>query len=171
MLCGFFACSNPKKAIQPGSYFDIPSFFEKQIELLNTKKPRLVKRVQTNGKSAEVVKDSANWSKELALFRSFNLNKAAFIGKFSVDSFVQEDRLTLMYKANDEKISIKSVRIQFTKNEVNWIEANKSDQNALFINSLVLRFTVDSGFAISGVECLNGLAKSSYTVSARILND
>ena len=172
ICCGLAAaCSNPKKAVQPVAYFDIPFFFEKQIESLASKKSGVSKQVEINGKSARVVKDSVNWNKELALFRLFNLNKASFIGKFKVDSVIHGDRLTLSYESNNNNIGIKSVRIQLTKNAVNWITATKSDQNTLFTNSLSLRFTVDSGYSISGVERLNGLAKSNYTVSALILND
>jgi hypothetical protein len=169
-VCGLPACSAPtKKSVQPIHYFDVPGFFERQVQWLEKEKPGLEKRVETNGKSANVREDSINWDKELAVFLSINLNKAAFIGKISVDSVVQGNRLTVSYTTNDKKMDLKSVRVQFTNDSVNWIEARKSEQNALFTNSLFVRFRCDSGYTISGVERITGVAKSSYNVSARIV--
>jgi len=168
VLCST-ACSNSKKTVLPVRYFDIPGFFETQIHQLEKSNPRLQKKVETNENSATVLKGTANWTKELAVFQALNINKPAFLGKFKVDSFLLGDQLTLAYTALDKKMPVKSARVHFNKSSVDWVEAEKYTKDALFNSHLYVRFTVDSGYLISGNESINGLSKSNYRVSAKFI--
>lgn len=166
----FYSCSTDSREIDVVQYFDVPNFFQKEIELLESRKARVIKVLSTGGESSTIT-SSPNWKKELDIFHSINLNKSAYIGKYLIDTSLMNEGFLVSYNAIEEGLPIRKLSYYTSNEQVKEIEVNKVDKSLVLSSELNLRYVPDSGYSVSGVQQIGNLQKSEYKVSAIFVNN
>jgi hypothetical protein len=120
--------SNPSPASdQKGNrYYDLKSYFEKEIARLNESNPSVVKTVSLNEEQEQKETDISDFSKELLIFSEAHINKVSWWGKYAGDTtYYDNGRIRkIVYTAKEEELKTKSVRISFSE---------KGELDSLFI--------------------------------------
>lgn len=89
------ACnSSDEQAGHASAYFNMKSFVENQIVLLNNLNPPVRKTIFSDGKSEIRSQNNINWKKELELFVQADINKPAYINSYSI---FRPDSLSFVY--------------------------------------------------------------------------
>ena len=149
----FFAigCSSAEstKQVSSGSFFDLKSFFNKELtrlEKINT----VNKVIELNGQREERNISDLDFSKELILFSSSDINRIAWKDKYKVDSIKNDNGQlsALDYTALTDKMRTQSLYISFLNNEV----------DSIFINNKII------GLATQSQQNLHYVPKQGYSI-------
>lgn len=115
------------------AYFDVKGFVEKQIEILETSKPLVVKTLKMGEEENQVSIKDVDWKKELELFVQADINKPAYKQSYSIKR--AEDSLSVEYvlKAGEE-LPVRYLKIEFNEsNDVPVkISATLKSENKLY---------------------------------------
>lgn len=110
----FTSCSkeHEEKKSEPGKFFDLVGYFSKEADALNVTKPEITKTIIKDGATeTKTLSDSIDWKKELKIFAENSINKPAWKDNFSADTIKEAEKNTIIYKSDDEKISVKEIKI------------------------------------------------------------
>lgn len=167
----FASCSKEaqEKKSEPGKFFDLVGYFQKEAEALNGTKPEITKTIIKDGATeTKTLSDSIDWKKELKIFSENSINKPAWKDSFSADTLKEGSRNTITYKTADEKISVKEIVI--TTDSL-WqptdISIKRDAKNFLYTSQQTLhyapkklyrldsemhvRWTFDTKFSVEGI--------------------
>ena len=159
------SCSPTSKEVVVIKYFDVPSFFEKEVGMLTSKNVEVSKVLSTDGETSSLT-IIPDWNKELAVFSSINLNKSSYIGKYKVDTIQHNDGILVNYNAIEKGLPVKNLSYALSDEQVSWIEVNKVDKSMILSSELHLRYVPDSGYTVSGSQQIGSLKPNEYSVSA-----
>ncbi|MFD2554698.1 hypothetical protein [Sphingobacterium tabacisoli] len=159
-----FSCessSAEKKGNLTTSEFDVPSFFQKEIVLLNTTKPKIKKTVLKDSifETKELV--IADWNKELTSFLAVDLNKAAYRGTFQKDSTGN----TVVYTFTDSTVDLSSLKIVYVDNIPTEFSIKKSTQNLLYNTSENLEYIKGKSYTIDKLQSVYMLGAQHYRIT------
>lgn len=110
----FSSCSkeHEEKKSEPGKFFDLVAYFSKEADGLNAAKPEITKTIIKDGATeTKTLSDSIDWKKELKIFAENSINKPSWKNNFSADTIKEAQKNTITYKTDDEKISVKEIKI------------------------------------------------------------
>jgi len=163
----FFACTatNPiKQAHTEEKQFDIPAFFQQEIQHLSETKKEISKTVAKDS-SAETKKILIqDWEKELSAFSSIDLNKTAYIGHINKDSSDHLVKLTL----DDPTADISAVHIRYDEhNNPSGILIFKKINNLLYQTTESLSYQKDKGYKIEKQQDVWLLGSNHYTIEGK----
>ncbi len=114
---GCSTSSNETKAISGSTpYFNLGAYFTSEIARLTKQKITLDKKAALNGKSETQTLQSVDWEKELAIFTLSDINKPAWRDKYTADSSMQGQQLTITYTATDTDLRTQSINLVFEPN-------------------------------------------------------
>jgi len=100
-------------ALSEAKFFDLKGFMEQEIANLQKNKAIL----HSTTRLGEEVSDSTtlivDWEKQLGIFKSFDINKNAFLSQYSADSIWNKDKSVyhLVYESNNPKLTVSSLQI------------------------------------------------------------
>lgn len=114
-----------------------------------------------------LIKDTVNWSDELAPFTEIDLGGDAFNQAFLVDTLVNGSSAKITYLNKDEKMELKSVVILLEDYKIVRISYELYTKNSLYANRKLLEYMPDNGYRISGFQKVNFLSGSDYSVHAK----
>lgn len=97
-------------------YFNLGAYFTSEITRLTEHKTTLDKKAALNGKSETQTLQSVDWEKELAIFTLSDINKPAWRDKYTADSSMQGQQLTITYNATDTDLRTQSINLVFEPN-------------------------------------------------------
>lgn len=127
-----------------------------------------------NGNKENLAEQIKNWEEELQLFKTLDINKSAYSGKFIVDSNYQKSTedghkefLYIQYTSKDSIIPIKSYLVVLREGKVIRIKATKKESSPVFKSRLEFAFVPDSGYSISGSQVLKAARPSAFYVGAK----
>lgn len=167
ILLMLFTISCAENKRMKNDYFDSRRFFESEIQRLQASKEGLRKSLVFGDKEQFIeVRDTVNWPLELRSFAEIDLAADAFTGLFSVDTVKHGEDMQVHYLSKDSKEEIKEITIVYKRSEIEKVTFILSGENSLYNNRKVLRYNRDSGYAISGEQQVNYLAKTTYLVGA-----
>ena len=135
-------------AKQDLAFFDLKNFFNEEIK--NLSKIRQVKKsVAINGVVEELIRDSLNFEEELSVFLSSDINRIAWIDKYSVDSINTNGELqSITYSALDEKLKTQSLIINYKNNKVDQISIKNIRSSLVSSSNQELEYSVGKGYSI-----------------------
>jgi len=169
LLSGFYSCRNPTEVSTVGiQYFDLKVFFEQETESLKQTNPKIHKTVLLNGKreTAEMYID--DWKKELMTFAEADINKAAFIGKYDVDTIFSAFYLPvkITYKALDENLKTRFLEIVYDEATQNpqKISVSLFAKNTLYYSEQHLEYERGVQYSVSGKQEIRFLSPDDLRV-------
>jgi len=151
-----FACNPPTPELSAAkNFFDLPAFFESELELLQKKKTAL-KKISYNSKVEEkqFPSDSLNFKAELKAFIDSDINRSSWLDKYSVDSILNTngELVELNYKTDDKKLKTKSVNIKFSNQDVDQIEIQNQSGSFFSSSEQRLVYQTKKGYTIDNLQ-------------------
>lgn len=152
VLAACSAPANKKQEVKP-AFFELGTYMEGQIAALQSAQPKAFKVITFNGKSEEKQLDKLDYERELALFVQADINKPAWIGKYSIDStFKQAELESLQYKAIDEALPTRHIRIDFAQNQVSRVVVREKLKSVLADTDRELIYLPKEGYQINSTQ-------------------
>ena len=138
--------------VQSQPFFDLKSFFSQEQEQLNSIK-KVIKKATIDGVVEEKTMDSFDMKKELALFVDSDINKAAWLDKYNVDSIYNGKILTqLTYIAKEDDLKTKHLAIHFTKGLVDSIYIIRKTTSLVAKLEQHLKYVPHKGYSIESQQ-------------------
>ena len=180
MIAG--ACTNMenKKQKTIDVYYDINGLIDRQVKLLSSVSPSLLKTANLDGnQETDTLKLSQEeWENELSIFRSMDINKPMLVDSYTeqVKKYDAEIVTTWISKSPSNTEVDTLIIYQSVKTSPNRIEAYLSSKNTLFKSSkrLELIFLAEKGgplleqYSVSGWQKMLSKDSTYFSVNARI---
>ncbi len=149
-------------------YFDLTGFMTGEIARLNKQKAPIRKLVFLNGMTEEKQMDTTQWEAELSSFINADINKKSFLGKYAIDTFVNDAQKSIHYVALDNNLRTRWMEIHFNEDQSPaLIKALQFSANTLYTTRQQLTYQPDSGFQISGSQNIRFLEPDSFFISVK----
>ena len=161
----FGSCNSaaPKKQSSVLSYFNVKGYFAKEAERLKLLNPEIDKTVMVNQEQEQKKLKIADWQKELSIFSDADINKSAWQGLFKISK--GKDAET--YLSNDEKVPVKSLRINYKNGKIYGIEILISNANSLYTSNDTLSYFPDSLYQVKKTQHITLLKQKSYLITGK----
>ena len=153
-----FSCQTTESKKESKTEFDIPDFFNSEIQRLKKLDP-IVKKSVTNNKSTETHElKIVNWDNEFAQFLNYVIHK---IGLSNFTKQVKGDTVIYISNNNKEKIIIEFI---FKNNKFSEIDITKKSKNLLISNQEHLHYIINKHYYINKSQNVLGLGENNYTI-------
>lgn len=152
------------------SFFDLKGYFETQkgqlFEIKKFKKTTII-----DGKLIEKELDSIGFDQELIVFEESDINKIAWIDKYTVDSVYDKNGLLnkLIYKATEDKLRTQQMLISFNHNTVDTISIFNNSSGAVAKMEQRLLYIPSYGYSIESKQKTAISAQHVVTVAVQFL--
>ena len=139
-------------------YFDLEEYMDGQVILLWKTKATTTKEVFLNGKTEQrniAALDSAQWRTELSSFIDADINKPAYIKRYSVDTINTNDSIRCIdYKALDDKLRTRELKVYFRKNDTIPVrlEAELKSNKIFYHSQEYVSYTRGISYVITGKQ-------------------
>lgn len=159
----FIGCSSSqenKEQTHQSSYFDIPTYFQKQISELSSTNPLILKTVSTNQEVETKETHISDWNNELSSFVAIDLNKPAYqdaVTKDSVNNIVT-------YSLSGKNIDPTTVKINYENERIHSLEIEKTTSNFLYKTIEKLQFQAGKSYNIEKTQKVVLLGTNEYTI-------
>ncbi len=145
-----------KVTMQQNTFFDLETYFEKEINRLVANQKTVTKRIQLNDKEETKKITDLDFAKELAIFSKSNINKIAWIEEYQVDSILESNQLQeLRYSTTNEKLKTQKLSIIYSGEKVSEIKIYNTTNTALADSEQQLHYQVDKGYSIRNLQRVN----------------
>ncbi len=167
------ACQNDLKnnllADKNKNYFDLPAFFNQEIERLSEKRTLYAfhKEVNYNAKKDKSKVIISDWKRELSLFSRVDLNRKEFLGKYSQQDFQDKSTGKLIqtrYTANDSSLTTKAVDVFYRNEQPQSIAIINNLHNGLFSQQQYLFYQKNELMEIFQLQKTHFWAENSYKI-------
>ena len=151
-----FACADDiAEPEQEGEkyFFDLASYFTNEAARLDALQPRVRKEVYVNGTPEKKTLDSLDYTEELNVFTKSDINRKAWIDKYTADSTAGNGLLEeIVYEAIDEKLKTRRIVISFQDKAVSSVQIE--NQGGSFITKSVQKLLYDplQGYSIESTQ-------------------
>lgn len=170
-ICFFSSCESAKG---DKKFFDIPGYFESEIDSIKSNFTKVEKTYvyngDTNRKELKVV--DIDWEKELAFFLECDINKPAYYPNMKEQSSTPHafnDSITKTeYETESKKLNIQFVEVVSKNEKVLSILIRMSKSNLISNTSLEAFYEKDKKYSIQGVQQINNLGdKNTFFVEGK----
>jgi len=166
ITAAFYSCSNNQEQKQVNDpnqeiYFDIPSYFQKEIDSLASANPDINKTVKKDD-SEEIKKlKIKDWKIELSSFQAIDLNKSAYAGFVKVDTVDS----VLQYSFTNPKLDLSCVRIKLDQSgKAEMISIQKEVRNTLYKTSEFLVYEKNKFYLVEKNQQVKVMGDNYYKV-------
>lgn len=141
-------------------YFDIPLFFNQEINSLTKLNPLVEKKVSINQDVENKELHISNWSDELLNFSTIYLNKPAYQGSIVKDSINN----IVTYTFTTDKYDINKVVVQYENTNPVQINITKRTKNFLYNTEEELVYKKNSSYSIEKKQDVLLLGENKYSI-------
>lgn len=161
MLFMLSGCENSGQPIaSQQQYFDVKGYFNQEAKRLSAKNPIVDKTVNVNHQTEQRKTRIEDWAGELANFTDADINKTAWAGLFTVRKTDSAE----IYQSNDEKVLVKTLRVQKKSGKVTGISIILNTNNYLYSSADTLNYLPDSLYEIKKKQHITLLNEKIYQV-------
>lgn len=162
------ACSENTSAFEK-QYIDLRSVIEQAISTNQNQQPTFVKEVLIDGESETITTKQIDWSKELEVFLSADLNKRDYLNKYKIDSTKNQVKYSLLPEMES---AVKDVTIFFDSTaSISRINALLKTNNFLYDSERELSILFETNklvsYEVSGWQQLFIGGKKQYSIRAK----
>jgi len=165
LILSLSSCVSDRDVVSTEQYFDLPLYIENEIVELKKNNVQLFKKVFTDGDYDSVLITKPDWKKELQIFNNININKPAFIGKYSVTQGNAKEFQETSYQSLDKTLPIKSLTLLIRNDSIKNISIFKDDHSMFLDNRIWLEYSSKKSYHIKGYRNLLGVT-TNYEVWA-----
>ena len=117
----FASCNSQQQSNISNNYFDLKTFFDREIAQLNRTKATVLKVASVNGDREENRFIDVDWKREFDSFYSADIHGSSFNEKYVVDTsrIINDSAYSFIirYVAKDETVKTRVLEIHFDKNQ------------------------------------------------------
>jgi hypothetical protein len=134
-------------------YFDLAEFYKAEAARLQAVKPVVKKAVMLNGKTEEQQLTINDWNNEFLTFSDADINKSAYVGKYTTDTlFVNNKIRKISYRANEKKLKTRLLEVEFdtiaqTPEHIHLMIETK---NTLYHSFQTLHYWKNKSYSVEG---------------------
>ena len=143
-------------------YFDLTSYFEKEAARLQQQNFYLTKTITKNNEQESKTMDTVNWMAELKPFMECDINRAAWMNSYSIDSTFSEKNSIVKYSAKDSSLNVSLIQIVFSENIPESIKITRKNDKQFFEYITQLSFIPGKYYSIDNLQ------RITFTESIRI---
>lgn len=161
----FGACAPEGSKKQPSAllYFDLKGYISKEASRLKQLNPRISKTVMVNETAEEKNLKIADWTRELSAFSDADINKLAWQGLFKR----HKERGAEVYVSDDDKVPVKSLRINYAAGKIAAVHLLISNANSLYTSNDTLSYYPDSLYQVRKTQHIILLKEKSYRITGK----
>lgn len=138
---------------QPEPFFDLEAYMETQISKLNEKQPGVSKSILVDGQRETKQFDSLDYRTELKTFLKSDINRKAWVDKYSIDSTFEGSRLkSVVYKARAADVKTQLLRVLYEEGEVSDIYVENRTKSIVADVLQDLHFQPHTGYRLSTTQ-------------------
>jgi hypothetical protein len=167
LLCG---CGNPgASSVKTNEkVFDLPTYFDTEIEQLAARAPEIEKTVFTGNESETKTVQIRDWSRELSAFAAIDINKPAYKGYVKKDS---SEGFVRLYVDNPQ-LDVSEVIIRYDAQNVPIeIQITRHIQNFLYTTSEKLSYRKNTSYRIEKDQDVWVLGSNNYVIEGKFGNN
>ena len=156
---------NPKEEIKDKAFFDLKGYFEEEAKRLRALSPMVTKTIISKDEKETQELETINWENELALFGINDINKPAWVEKYSVDSTKLKDgTLILTYEAKEEDLQTRKLDIHLYDEDVYSVIIVNRVNNAIYTSQQYLTYAPREGYTIKKTQDVTVMGKDDYEI-------
>lgn len=165
ITAAFYGCSNPnnqkKEIAAQEHFFDIPGFFQKEIDSLTAANPSVNKTVKKDDTEETKNLKIKDWNVELSSFYAIDLNKPAYAGYVKVDSADS----VIQYSFSNPDLDLSCVRIKLDNlGQPEMISVEKEVRNTLYKTSEFLVYEKNKFYLVEKNQQVKVMGDNYYKV-------
>ncbi len=149
-------------------FFDLPSYFQAQIDSLESDRPGLEKTLTVNGKQEVVSPENPSFREELKPFLNADINKLSWLDKYQADTLLRNEQiLQTTYSATDDKLAIRAVTVQWEAGQPKTVTINSRTNNFLLKAEKNLRYESGAGYEIEQTQKMRLMKQNHIRISGQ----
>ncbi len=160
----FSACNSKIETQKTGSqekFFDIPTFFQQEINALSIQNPDIKKTVKKDDKEETKTLKIKDWNTELSSFQAIDLNKQAYAGYIKVDT----SDSVIQYSFTNPDLDLSCVRIKLDKKgNPEIISIEKEVRNTLYNTAEFLVYEKNKFYLVEKNQHVKVMGENYYKV-------
>jgi len=135
-------------------FFDLPSFFQSEIKLIENDLVALEKTSTVNGQKETKRVEEIDISEELSIFTNADINKTTWQDQYQVDSLTMGNGSlqAVHYTALNDNLKTKKMIVAYEKGAVKEIEIRKGIDNMAIQSNQVLKYFPQQGYIITNEQ-------------------
>jgi hypothetical protein len=153
---------NPQK--ETHLYFDLKSYFEKQVSELNRNNFSLKKFVSKDETTEEKIFDHPDWNEELKPFSECDINKPSWKNSYNIDSTGDRETFCIKYEAKDSSLKIKSINFCVEHDSLTFIQIEKRTENMYYHFITTLSYFPMKAYSIKSAQKINFTKETTLEV-------
>ena len=110
LLTGCYA-EEIQRELQDEPFFDLSGYIDRQVDSLSTAGTAVTKTITLNGTSETRDIPDLNFANDLRVFREADINKPAWVDKYTVERTEDGDRVIRTYVALDSSMQTRRLRV------------------------------------------------------------
>jgi hypothetical protein len=138
--------------VELAPFFDLKGYIDTEVERLATEVPRADKQITFNGQTESHDTMALDYADELAIFRNSDINRPAWLEKYTVDSIRASGQLTVDYLALDTSLAVRKLRVVEAAESVVRIEIDRQTGTVLSDGRQHLRYEPAVGYLIDSYQ-------------------
>lgn len=146
--------------MQNEEYFDIKTYFKKEIEKLSQEKPVVRKTVIKDSEEETKNMEIKDWETELNTFLSVDLQKPVYSGQFSIKKEGKSD----IYTTKDPDLDLQFIKITKENGQVSRITIHKKVGNMLYKTTEKLEYKENDFYIIEKEQNIRILGTNNYVI-------
>ena len=167
-LLTLIACN--QTAINKERLFDVPAYFKNEMSRVDSHFTKLHKLYVYDQKVDSQIVDSIVLSQELKDFLALDLNKAAYVGAFTLsESKLDSNTKLIQYQSTQKGIDLKSFEIVYKNEEVLKMAFHFSTSNNLYESGKDLLYETNIGYEINGFQKTRFKDPVEYSIQVKYL--
>jgi len=165
LLAAAFTGCRPEVKQSNGTlkYFDLTGYFKAEATRLGKQNKPIIKTVSYNGKPETKTILIKNWTRELDLFASSDINKAAWKDSYRI----AKSNDSIVYTAIDTNLHSRRIVIALKAAHVKGIIISNFTKNMLYETSEKLIYYPDSLYYIEKHQHVKLLGTNSYQITGK----
>jgi hypothetical protein len=168
LLLVFIFCYGCKPEVRNANgsvkYFDIKKYFTDEAAKLTQHQRPVAKTVSYNGSAQTKTITIKNWMRELDLFTSSDINKAAWKDLYTMTSNAD----SIVYTAIDTSLHTRRVLISLKANKITGIQISNFTKNWLYQTKEVLVYYPDSLYYIEKHQAVKLMGVNNYIITGKL---
>jgi len=145
-------------------YFEIKRYFTDEAAKLSQRNTAIVKTVSYNGSAQTKTVAIKNWVRELDLFTSSDINKAAWKDLYTITANAD----SMVYTAIDTNLHTRRILISLKANKVTGIRISNFTKNWLYQTKEILAYYPDSVYYIEKHQAVKLMGVNNYIITGKL---
>jgi len=162
LLFVVFGCNRSEKEALSPLYYDLPAFFDNEIQRQQGRAIRAEVLWEKDGVTEVQKAVLVDWKEAFSAVKKLDMNKTAYRGSYSCDSIRNQAQLTIEYRALTTAVNPQSVRLAFKAGKLIRLDIQTSEKNFLYTSEGHYSYVPDDTLRISGTQQVIFGEKHSY---------